>query len=195
MKRALPAFLALLLLAASTALASPLAGQAQPAQRWLHVRVEDTGNDAQTVRVSVPLTLAEKILPAIHKDKLRGGKLRMGRVHIEGVDVRAILEAVRDLDDAEFVTVESDRETVRVAKEGGYLIVKVREQRDDRENRVDVRVPFPVVEALLSGEDDELDLLAAIRVLKELGDGVLVTVNDDHSRVRVWIDDQSTQAE
>lgn len=194
MKRALPAFLALLL-AASTALASPLAAQAQPAQRWLHVRVEDTGNDTQTVRISVPLTLAEKILPAIHKDKLQGGKIKMGHIRIEGVDVRAILEAVRDLDDAVFVTVESDRENVRVAKEGGYLIVKVREQRDDRESRVEVRVPFSVVEALLSGEDDELDLLAAIRVLKEMGDGVLVTVNDDHSRVRVWIDDQSTQAE
>jgi hypothetical protein len=53
-------------------------------------------------------------------------------------------------------------------------------------------VPFTVVDALLSGGKDELDLLAAVRTLGTIGDTVLVTVNDKDSKVRIWVDSRST---
>ncbi len=53
---------------------------------------------------------------------------------------------------------------------------------------VDVKVPQAVVEALLSGEGDEIDLAAAIRALAARGEGELVTVDNKDAKVRVWVD-------
>ncbi len=71
-------------------------------------------------------------------------------------------------------------------KEAGFLRVQVRQ--DDNDESVDVRVPERVVDALLSGEGDELNLEAAIHALVEEGEGELVTVTSQDERVRVWVD-------
>ena len=169
--------------------------------RWVHIKVEDGGANGEIVRVNVPLALAEKVLPAINTKELRGGKVKCNNAKIEEVDVRAILEAVRTAPDNEFVTVESKRNHVRVAKSAGHLLVKVQEWKGaDKDNpdakgkqeTVDVSIPFPVIEALLSGEKDELDVLAAVRALGTIGDTVLVTVNDKDSKVRIWVDSRNT---
>ena len=136
-------------------------------------------------------------LPAISFDNVRGGKLKLreGKIILGDerldVDVHAILEALRTVGDAEFVTVESADETVRVAKQGGYLVATV-DERTGSEDKVNVRIPFQVVEALLSGGADELDLVAAVRALSQHGDGVLVTVQDKKTNVRVWVDSRNT---
>jgi len=185
-----PLVLAMVLLAGTVA-------SAQTTTRWLHVKVEEMGERAETVRVNIPLAVAEKVLPAISFDNVRGGKLKLreGKIILGDerldVDVRAILEALRTVGDAEFVTVESADETVRVAKQGGYLVATV-DERTGSEDKVNVRIPFAVVEALLSGAADELDLLAAVRALSQHGDGVLVTVQDKKTNVRVWVDSRNT---
>jgi hypothetical protein len=176
----------------------------QTPDKWLHVSVISKDANGETVRVNVPLSLAEKVLPAINKDKLQGGKVRVREFEMNGVDIRAIFDAVNSTKDGEFVTVESRKENVRVAKEGGYLIVKVRDMKEARktetpdekpaasyEERVDVRVPMSVVEALLSGAKDELDLVAAIRALAAHGDSILVTVDDRKNTVKVWVDSKN----
>jgi hypothetical protein len=190
MKRKLIAVAAL----AALTLALPALAQAQE-ERWLHVRVESE-KKGERVRVNVPLSLAEQILPAVTADRLDRGRVRIGRhAGVNDVDIRAILEALKDARDGEFVTVESEsgkkgRETVRVAKQGGFLLVEVRE---GEAGRVDVRVPMVVVEALLSAGADQLDVLAAIRTLKAQGDQMLVEVRDREETVRVWIDSRNTQ--
>jgi hypothetical protein len=180
-----------------------IAPLAVAAERWVHVRVDNTGEEGERVRVNLPLSLAEKVLPTIKADKLRNGKVRVDDRAFDEVDLRALLEAVRTAPDNEYVTVESAHDNVRVAKSGGFLLIKVREGahrckwagkagESKKENTVDIKVPFTVVNALLSGEKDELDVLAAIRVLKEFGDLELVTVKDDSETVRVWIDSRNT---
>jgi hypothetical protein len=191
MKKLLSGTLFVILLA-GLALAVPAEGQA--GERWLHVRVEQAGAEGEageTVRVNLPLKVAEKILPAIHADKLQQGRVRLPHAHVHGVDLRAVLEAIRELGDGEFLTVQSDDENVRVAKQGGYLLISVDEQKGDAE-KVDIKLPFSVVEALLSGEKDELNVLAAIQALSQHEDEVLVTVQSEREMVRVWIDSKST---
>ena len=174
------------------------------ADRWLHVSVVAKEVNGETVRVNVPLDLVEKVLPAISKDKLQAGKIHVREFEMNGLDVRTILDAVKNTKDGEFVTVESRKQNVRVAKEAGYLLVKVRETKEARyseksdekpgtpvEERVDVRVPMSVVEALLSGAKDELDLVAAVRALSKHGDSVLVTVEDRRNTVKVWVDSKN----
>ena len=105
-------------------------------------------------------------------------------------DIVKILASVRDARDGEYVTVDSVDESVRIAKEGEYLTLHVEETHDDAET-VDVRVPVSVLDALVSGDDDELDLLAAVRALGEHEDEAFVRVQETDATVRIWIDRQN----
>jgi len=173
------------------------------ADRWVHVKVEEGGTQGETVRINLPLSLAEKVLPAIHTEKLCDGKVKVGKVDVHDLDLRAIMEALRAAPDNDFITVESRHENVRVAKAGGNLLIKVQENKETagtkaktetktRAETVNVTIPIPVVEALLSGAQDELDILAAVRALGAVGDTVLVSVDDQHSKVRIWVDSRNT---
>jgi len=53
-------------------------------------------------------------------------------------------------------------------------------------------VPLTVVDALLSAGNNELDLVAGLRALGSQGDTELVTVKDEKSTVRIWLDSRST---
>lgn len=187
----------ILVLAAGVALAAPASKSASKSSsdKWLHVRVEDgTGEDAERVHVNVPLSLAEAVIPAINVDNFRNGKVHVDvnghDSHLQDVDFRKILAALRDTKDGNFVTVEGSHDNVQVAKQGGYLVAKVREGKNGGA-KVDARIPFQVVEALLSGDKNELNIAAAVRALGEHGDGVLVTVDDEESKVRIWVDSKN----
>ena len=160
-------------------------GSASASGSWLHVRVEYHGSRPEHVSINVPLDLVEAILPMIEVDELRHGRLHVHASELEGLDLRELLTALRDAPDAEYVKVQSDDETVRVAKENGYLIVRVDEQRGDR---VRIKIPLDVVEAMLTGNGDELDLIAGLRALAAHEGEDLVLVESDHESVRIWID-------
>lgn len=196
MKR-LMAVAGILVMAAGVALAAPASKSTSKSSsdKWLHVRVEDgTGEDAERVHVNVPLSLAEAVIPAINVENFRNGKVHVdmdgGANHLHDVDFRKILTALRDTKDGNFVTVEGSKDNVQVAKQGGYLVAKVREGKAGG-TRVDAKIPFQVVEALLSGNNNELNIAAAVRALGEHGDGVLVTVDDEKSKVRIWVDSKN----
>jgi hypothetical protein len=169
-------------------------GQSSADDTWLHVRVESHEGKGENVRVNMPLSLAEAILPSIHNDKLDNGRIRIGNLNVNGVDVRAILAAVRDSKDGEFVTVQTEDSDVKVTKKDGILIVHVvdHEKTKASPTQVEVRVPMPVVEALLSSKGDELDVLAAVKALAHQSASELVSVEDGGEHVRIWVDTSST---
>lgn len=186
-----------IVLATAMAAAAPAkkGATSSTSDKWLHVRVQDgTGDGMETVHVNVPLSLAEAVVPAIKVDKLHDGKVRIddGDLKLDQVDFRQILQALRDTKDGNFVTVEGT-DNVRVAKQGGFLVVKVAEGGSGA--KVDMKLPMAVVEALFTGEKNELNLLAAIRALGEHADGVLVTVDERDTKVRIWIDSKNETEE
>ncbi|HXN21846.1 MAG TPA: hypothetical protein VOA41_03775 [Candidatus Dormibacteraeota bacterium] len=172
---------------------SPNGAQAGKSDRWIHVRVLNKEAKGETVRVNVPLDLAEKVLPTINHRNFHNGRVTLGG-QVHDVDLRALLEAVRSSRDGEFVTVNNNQNDVRVAKQGSYLVVHVQghgDERAHRAHRVEVRMPLTVVNALLSGSKDELDLVAGLRALSTQPDVELVTVEDGHNSVRVWLDSKN----
>jgi hypothetical protein len=179
-----------LLAASMTALAVP--APAAPAERYLHVNVENPAN-GESVNVNVTLAMAEKILPAINNHGLHNGRVTIHNAEMNGVDVRALLDAVRTAPDNEFVTVNDKDADVRVAKANGNIIVHVIGKKNKQE-KVDVTVPLKIVDALFStAQNDELDIAAALRALSDAGDILLVTVQDSSQKVRVWVDSRNTQ--
>jgi len=177
MRRLMTVVLALALLA-PMALAEDL---------WLHVQVLEQGEDGDTVKVNVPLQLVEALLPLVQHEQFQGGKIKLDEIpELEQIDLRGVLEALDQTPDGEFVTVQSKDENVRVAKAGGLLLVNV---LDDESTKVEVKVPLSVARALISADNDELDLLAAVRELAQFR-GDLVSVEETDTSVRVWIDDR-----
>jgi hypothetical protein len=197
-------------LALATAVLAPAATFAQSStaskDQWIHVRVENKDNSGETVRVNVPIELAEKVLPAINKDNLHNGKVHIDSAHMEDVDLRALLDAIRTSKDGEYVTVQSHENDVRVAKSGGYLLIHVIDKSGNKtaesktkdgktvaahESKVEIKVPMKVVDALFSAGKDELDVVAALRALSSNGDTELVSVKDSENTVRIWIDSKN----
>jgi len=164
--------------------------------RWLHVRVISSDNKGETVRVNVPLELAEKVLPAIHQERIHDGKVKIDNAHVNDVDFRALVEAIRTTKDGEFVTVQSNDCDVRVAKQDNHVIIHVvdkdvHEKGEVRKSQVEIKVPMKVVDALFSAGKDELDLVAALHALSTQGDTELVSVKDHENTVRVWLDSKN----
>jgi hypothetical protein len=202
--RTLPA---LALIAAALVL-TPLTGVAQSnagkspdtvsKDRWLHVRVENPDTKDESVRVNIPLELAEKVLPTINHDRLQSGKVKVSEVDCHGVDLPALLDAVRTSKDGEFVTVQNKDSDVRVAKQNNYFLIHVVDKNRSggkdhaaKKSTVEVKIPMRVVDALFSGRKDELDLVAGLRALSAQGDTELVSVRDDENTVRVWLDSKN----
>src|SRR5207249_3008450 len=132
----------------------------------------------ETVRVNLPLELAEKVLPAVNHDRLHNGKVRIDPSEMNDVDLRALMEAIRTAKEGQYVTVEGDDNHVRVAKEGNHLTIHVRDKSASKKSQVEVKVPIKVIDALLSAGKDELDLVAALHALGAQGDTELVSVQD-----------------
>src|SRR5947209_7983083 len=169
-----------------TVFASLLATSATlPTTRYVHVRVSNPATH-ELVRVNVPLSLAEKVIPAINHGQLRDGKVRIANFTADNVNVRAILDALKTAPEGEFVTVQDTGDDVRVAKEHGQVVVHVIDK--DSKERVDVTVPWEVVQALISDtSENQLNIEAAVKALESLGDTTLVRVTGQDDNVRVWV--------
>jgi hypothetical protein len=176
-----------------TIFAAPVAASDQ----WLHVRVEEGKHGEETVNVNVPLSVIEAMLPMISVDELERGKIDLDQfdlddIDMEGIDLRELVLAFRDGPDADFVRIRDHGESIRVAKEGDYLIVLVEE--DDRHDAetVSIRLPFPVLEAMVLNDSEQIDLLAGLQALREFDGEDLVRVESDDELVRIWIDSSQT---
>lgn len=177
--------------AAISALAFFLLAAAAVAQSnpWLHVEVREHGEKAGTVNVNVPFSLASIAIRAVPQkvtDKLTE-KLQKNDVSM--ADIREMWAQLRQAGDAELVSVDDEDQTVRIVREGDRIRVRVQSKEEDGE-RVSVDVPVSMVDALFSGEGEELNLPAAILELESVR-GDVVNVTDKSNTVRVWIDDRS----
>jgi hypothetical protein len=162
--------------------------------RWLHVRVINSDNKGETVRVNIPVELAENVLPTINKNQLHNGKVTIDQAHMNDVDVHALINAIRSAKDGEYVTVQGTDQDVRVAKEGGRLLVHVKDNKGSKSNKsnVDIQIPMHVIDALFSAGKDELDIVAGLHALALQGDTELVSVKSEDSTVRVWMDSKNS---
>jgi len=161
-------------------------GAAVAQDRWLHIRVQEFDGDEDSISINMPLSAVESFLSHSEVDGLRNGKLHLGdHSEIDGIDLHEILLALRDAPDSEFVTIRTRDDSVRVAKEDGFLLVNVDEDRGDR---VRVKMPMEVVDVLLEGDGEEVDVVRLLDALAVLDGTDLISVDSDDTRVRIWID-------
>lgn len=158
------------------------------AEQWIHVKVE--GNDSEKVTVNLPVSLMRAAAAMIPQEVNDDINIAIDDFDMDWQQFLTFWDEVKQAPEATFVTVESDDETVKVRKEGDFVIVKTTEAGEHGAH-VDVQFPLAVVDALLSGPEGTLNFEAALDALAEFGPGNLVTVRDGDETVRVWIDNQN----
>jgi len=164
--------------------------QASGGKAWVHVRVEEANRQSK-VSVNLPVSVVEAALQAAPEDILSHGHIhlgKMGKRDLSVSDLRKAWNEMKATGDAEFVTVENadEDETVRVARAGNVMLVHV--DKPSGKESVRVEIPIEVVDALFSGQGEELNLRAGFAELqKRRGD--IVRVKDNDSTVRIWIDE------
>ncbi|MFQ5744035.1 MAG: hypothetical protein ACE5HV_10655 [Acidobacteriota bacterium] len=160
--------------------------RAQQPSPWLHIRVVENGDEGRKVSVNLPISLVAVALDVAEAELHRQGhQLRHEGFEVE--DLRRIWKEVCAAGDAEFVTIEDDEQTVRISRQGERVLVEI-EDPDEGTQKGRIELPVSVVEALLSGGGEDLDMRGALEELVRTQVGEIVRVEKDETSVRVWIE-------
>ncbi len=155
---------------------------------WIHVEVNEGRDQDSHVKVNLPLSLVEVAMEAAPEDVLEKGHIRLhpdDDVDVE--DLRRVWKELRATGDTDLVSVEKEDQTVSVRRQGELVLVNVDDRKENE--KVQVQVPVSVMDALLSGEGQQLNLKDAISALKSLR-GEIVRVDNGNDKVRIWIDEK-----
>src|SRR3990172_6685191 len=165
-----------------------IAGTSQAASnQWVHVHIEDV-QKAEKVKVNIPVSLVETMLPLIEEKGIHNGTIKLQEKELKVEYLRKIWKELRSQGDVEFLSVEDKDTSVRVFIEGNFLLVQPEKASKEK---VNIKGPLAVVDALLSGQGDQLNLMAAVKALKDSGIRDIITVQSDDATVRVWIDENN----
>ena len=177
--------------AAAAMVVVPLGAQeaAEETSSWLHVQVEGEGETGQFA-LNLPLRAVGAFV-AMAPDEVVSSDGRLTVAEEHGVSVSEIRTMWRELmaaGDSEFAAVQRDDRTIRIARAGDQIEVAVTSA--DENIRIDL--PVVVIDALLSGDGETLNLVAAIDQLGDLR-GDIVRVTEETRQIRIWVDESAEQ--
>jgi hypothetical protein len=161
-------------------------GQAVAADLWLHVRVHGE-KGADEAMVNLPIAMARNLAGMIPEETRTSHKVRVKDRDYSIADLRQAWHEVENGPDANYITVNDPTSRVKIGKRGNYLELRA-DDKVGSQDRVEARIPLPVVAALLSGSGDRLNVDAALEELTRFGEGELLTVTNDRETVRIWVD-------
>jgi len=183
---------AFVVVALAVALLSAGIVQAQEQAPWLHIRVTEDGESGAKVSVNLPISLIQVFADVAEKEiaKELSGQgshldIHMDRHDVGIADIRRAWNELRDAGDADFVEVQEDDEYVKISRSGDRILIEFDEDGDQKGR---VEVPVAVVDALLSGDGEQLNIRAAIDELVDGASGEIVFVEDGETTVRIWIE-------
>ena len=152
---------------------------------WLHVEVRESKEDPEIIKVNLPFSMVDVALKIAKDKKLNDGRLKLDSTELSVPDLKNMWNEFKKAGNADFVSVEKKNETVKISREGNYLLIKVSE---NKQQKVDLRVPVEVVDALLAVPGNELDIKGALVAMQQKGSSEILTVNDNNTKVRIWVD-------
>ena len=160
---------------------------AQEVQPWIHVEI--AGQAGENANINLPVAALEAVLSMAPDTIITDGQVRVGEAQSVSVSsLREMWQQLSSAGDTEFLTLEEADQTVRVARVGDQIEVRV----EGSDGTVRLDLPVAVVDALFSSEGDNLNIAAAIGELKNLR-GNIITVSEENRQIRVWIDEVAEQ--
>jgi hypothetical protein len=178
-----------ILRAAGMVVVSAAAVMAASTERWLHVRVESAQGANAGVTINVPVAMASAVLPAITPGEPRHRKFSL-QASVNGTDLRSILDAIQNSSDQSSIKIDRPTKQITVMKSGDNLQINVAQKPGPERHTTEtiaVKVPIPVLKAMLGGNSDDLDVGAGLHALAQHGE-VDVTIHKEKETVRIWTD-------
>ena len=161
--------------------------RAQQDASWVHIRVQES--DGAQASIDLPVGLVEVAMSMMEREAgERAGSdldLEIGD-DVRVQDLRRMWNELRNAGDAQFFQAQKEGEHVRVYREGDRVFF----QTDGEEKTVRVQVPVAVVDVLLEGEGDSLNLVGAMRELARSGSEDVIEIREGQKTVRAWVDSQ-----
>ena len=122
---------------------------------WLHVRVQEDGDDGERISVNIPLSLVQAILPAIETDEFRGGRIDLGHGEIEdNLTIRPIRGLSAEVDKTDVWAKTEETVTLlfikssKNAKQGDAMTVyEIKDNAEYPEHAVTIAIPGHVIGA------------------------------------------------
>jgi hypothetical protein len=186
---------AMAMIAAGTvALTAMTAGPAAAADAradglWFHLQVHEGKEDAHVV-INLPLSMVEKSAGFLRgKGENGSGRIRFNDNEMTKSELQDMWKELRRQKDTTFLSVQETDGKVKMAKRGNYLMIQATGTGDGKRENVEIKIPVPVVDALLSGPGEELNIAAGLQALVRAGEAEIMTVTSDDETVRMWIDD------
>lgn len=168
--------------------------QSQQDAPWLHIRVTEAGEDGSRVAVNLPVSLVQ-VFAAIAEKEIRkelsgeGSRISfdMDDHGIRITDLRSAWTELRNAGDADFVEVEGGDGSVKISRAGDKIVIEFDGHDGDAKGRVEV--PISVVDALLAGEGEQINIRAALdELIRSTTGGEIVFIEDGDTTVRIWIE-------
>jgi len=168
--------------------------QAQQDAPWLHIRVTEAGEDGSRVAVNLPVSLVQVFADIAEKEIQKELSGDGSRLHFDmddhGIriaDLRNAWTELRNAGDADFVEVEDGDEYVKISRAADKIVIEF--DKRDGNNNGRVEVPVAVIDALLSGEGEQINIRAALdEMISSATGGEIVFVEDGNTTVRIWIE-------
>lgn len=164
----------------------------QETEPWIHVAV--TGDGSSNLNLNLPLAAVTAMLALAPETLVENGQLQLGAsTELPVADIRHLWRELRGAGDVEFVTMQYEGQDVRIARQGETILVHVSDSDGNGDDEtVRVEIPVSVVDALLAGDGDTLNIRGAVDELSTLR-GELVRVIESDNIIRVWIDELPIQ--
>ena len=162
--------------------ALPALGQEKP---WLHVQIQGDDDDTK-VEVNLPLAAIEALGGSLGErmlDEMAEEWEHEAGNDIAPEDLRAFWNSLRENPGAWVSIDEEDGSNLRARMDGKEI--RIEGSGDD--GSLDIRFPVAFGDALFGEAGEKPDLGAAIRSLANHED-VLISVDGDDGKVRVWIE-------
>lgn len=183
--RATATLAAVLAAALAAGLALPAAAVEPEPQPWIHLTVEEA-RPGGSVRVNLPLSLVEAVLALVPEGEGGGVRVAFDDSDLSLAEIRTAWRRMGRRS-GNLLTVEEPGLSTVVSRRGGDLVIVSHDRRRGDE-RVEVRVSAPIVDALFAGDGETLDLAGAVRAMAAAGAGEVTAASDDGDRVRMWVD-------
>ena len=125
----------------------------------------------------------------IENKEFAEGKIELDEIPLTVNQMREIWRTLQTEGDFDLASIKDEDVSLRIYKEGDWLHVR---SEEDAEDKISINIPAAVVDALLSGEGDELNITAAVKMLAQSNVDEIARIEDGEDTVRVWIDSSAS---
>ncbi len=155
---------------------------------WIHVRVEEAGDGAETVLVNLPLSVLDAIESDLDDHLPHGGKVEIADCELTAAEYRELVKALEQSPRGREIVGRTGERSIVARREGEDVVLVGTNLRDDE--RATVRMPWPVARALAGrARGTDLDVPGALRALAAVPHREILVTDDDGTRVRIWVDE------